>query len=159
MLVGGGASLLMMIAAGFMLQHVSQQRRITQRIESVRAGRVRTRKQGSGLRLSFAEILGVRNLRKGQSAQFINRIPDNVAKPLVHFQKLTVQVGDNDADSRLIEGRLGPDWHPFVRVQSKGSNGETTLIYANPSGHKMRMMVVLPAPLLPSRPTISFLST
>ena len=27
-------------------------------------------------------------------------------------------------------------------MQSKGSNGETTLIYANPSGHKMRMMVV-----------------
>ena len=44
--------------------------------------------------------------------------------------------------SRIIEDGLGPDWHAFVRVQSKGTNGETTLIYANPSGHKMRMMVV-----------------
>jgi hypothetical protein len=44
--------------------------------------------------------------------------------------------------SRVVEGSLGPDWHPFVRVHSKGGSGETTLIYANPSGHKMRMMVV-----------------
>jgi hypothetical protein len=44
--------------------------------------------------------------------------------------------------SRIVQDRLGPDWHSFVRVQSKGSNGETTLIYAKPSGHKMRMMIV-----------------
>ena len=70
MLVGGGASLLMMIAAGFMLQHVSQQRRITQRIESVRAGRVRTRKQGTGSLLpadflQFVSNLGLGILRTG----------------------------------------------------------------------------------------------
>ncbi|MGH9496752.1 MAG: hypothetical protein ACRD3B_17270 [Candidatus Sulfotelmatobacter sp.] len=51
--------------------------------------------------------------------------------------------GTDTADiSRIVEDRLGPDWHPFVRVHSKGSNGETTLIYAKPSGHTMRLMIV-----------------
>jgi hypothetical protein len=43
--------------------------------------------------------------------------------------------------SRVIENSLGEGWYPFVRVRS-GDNGETTLIYANPSGGKMRMMIV-----------------
>lgn len=43
--------------------------------------------------------------------------------------------------SSLLESSLGSDWHPFVRVHSK-SDGETTLIYTNPSGGKMRMMIV-----------------
>jgi hypothetical protein len=42
---------------------------------------------------------------------------------------------------RVVESSLGPDWYPFVRVRSKGDH-ETTLIYANPSGDKMRMMIV-----------------
>ena len=45
--------------------------------------------------------------------------------------------------TRVIESSLGPDWHPFVKVQSKGeTNGETTLIYASPAGGHMRMMIV-----------------
>jgi len=42
---------------------------------------------------------------------------------------------------RVVESSLGPGWYPFVRVRSKGDR-ETTLIYANPSGDKMRMMIV-----------------
>jgi hypothetical protein len=50
--------------------------------------------------------------------------------------------------SRLVESSLGPGWYPFVRVRSKNTgndgdgSGETTLIYANPSGGKLRMMIV-----------------
>jgi len=50
---------------------------------------------------------------------------------------------DPDEVRRVVENSLGPDWHPFVRVHSKGeTSGETTLIYANPSGGRMRMMIV-----------------
>ena len=70
MLVGGAASVLMTLAAAFMLQHVSQQRRITHRIESVRAGRVRTRQPGmDGMSprhfLKFVSGVGVGILRSG----------------------------------------------------------------------------------------------
>jgi hypothetical protein len=47
--------------------------------------------------------------------------------------------------TRVVENSLGPGWFPFVRVRSKGdggNTGETTLIYANPSGGKLRMMIV-----------------
>jgi len=54
--------------------------------------------------------------------------------------------GTDPADiSRVVESSLGPGWHPFVRVRSK-SDRETTLIYANPSSDKMRMMVVCVEP-------------
>lgn len=43
--------------------------------------------------------------------------------------------------SRVIESSLGPKWYPFVRVHST-SNGETTLIYTNPTEGRMRMMIV-----------------
>lgn len=39
----------------------------------------------------------------------------------------------------MVEDSLGEGWYPFVRVRSRD---ETTLIYANPSGGKMRMMIV-----------------
>jgi hypothetical protein len=42
---------------------------------------------------------------------------------------------------RIVEKSLGPEWYPFVRVRSK-NDSETTLIYANPSADKMRMMIV-----------------
>jgi hypothetical protein len=60
----------------------------------------------------------------------------------------------NDVEvSRVIESSLGPDWHPFVKVQSKAdSNGETTVIYASPTGGgRMRMMIVC---LEPSEATV-----
>jgi hypothetical protein len=55
--------------------------------------------------------------------------------------------GPTEADdvSRVVENSLGPGWYPFVRVRSKGvdgGDGETTLIYASPSGGKLRMMIV-----------------
>jgi hypothetical protein len=50
---------------------------------------------------------------------------------------------DAEDVTRVIETSLGPDWHPFVKVQSKGeTNGETTLIYASPAGGHMRLMIV-----------------
>ena len=50
---------------------------------------------------------------------------------------------DTDDFRRVIENSLGPDWHPFIRVESKReTQGETTLIYMNPSGGQMRMMIV-----------------
>jgi len=49
--------------------------------------------------------------------------------------------GDTEDVSRLIENSLGEGWYPFVRVRSK-ADSETTLIYTNPSGGKMRMMIV-----------------
>ena len=67
----------------------------------------------------------------------------------VHGFKLAVFEGfqsPNNADDlrRVVESSLGPGWYPFVRVHSKGNpQGETTLIYTNPSDSgKMRMMIV-----------------
>lgn len=58
---------------------------------------------------------------------------------------LAVFEGFDGADpqevSRVIENSLGEGWFPFVRVRSR-DDGETTLIYANPSGGRMRMMIV-----------------
>ena len=48
---------------------------------------------------------------------------------------------DTDEVRRVVENSLGDGWFPFVRVRSR-NDGETTLIYANPSGGKMRMMIV-----------------
>ena len=48
---------------------------------------------------------------------------------------------DMDEVCRVVESSLGEGWYPFVRVRSR-DDGETTLIYANPSGGKMRMMIV-----------------
>ena len=54
--------------------------------------------------------------------------------------------------SHVIESSLGSDWHPFVRVRSKGDiNGETTLIYASPAGGRLRMMIIS---LEPSEATV-----
>jgi hypothetical protein len=41
----------------------------------------------------------------------------------------------------VVENSLGPGWFPFVRVRSS-EDRETTLVYANPNGGKMRMLVV-----------------
>ena len=95
---------------------------------------------------------GVRHMRiplLGVALFFVR--PDGVhCRNLAVFENFQGPV-DSAEVSRLVEDRLGPDWHPFVRVHEKGSSGETTLIYANPSGHKMRMMVVS---LEPSEATI-----
>lgn len=56
--------------------------------------------------------------------------------------------------TRLVENSLGAGWHPFVRVRSR-DDGETTLIYTNPSGGKMRMMIVS---IEPSEATVVELS-
>lgn len=66
----------------------------------------------------------------------------------VHGLKLAVFEGfhapdDSEDVRRVVERSLGPEWHPFVRVRSKGKdNGEITLIYTSFSGNRMRMMIV-----------------
>jgi len=59
---------------------------------------------------------------------------------LAVFENLDVPIGVADL-SRVVEGSLGQDWHPFVRVRSR-DDGETTLIYTSPSENKLRMMIV-----------------
>ncbi|HKF00938.1 MAG TPA: hypothetical protein VKB49_01445 [Candidatus Sulfotelmatobacter sp.] len=50
---------------------------------------------------------------------------------------------DSEGFCRLIESSLGPGWSSFVRVRSKGeADGETTLIYVNPSAGSMHLMIV-----------------
>jgi hypothetical protein len=50
---------------------------------------------------------------------------------------------DSEEVSRVVEQSLGPGWYPIVRVLTKGqTDGETTLIYTNPNGNGMRMMIV-----------------
>jgi hypothetical protein len=51
---------------------------------------------------------------------------------------------DTSEVDRLVEGALGPAWHPFVRVRSRGGkgNGESTVIYMNPAEGSMKMLVV-----------------
>jgi len=66
----------------------------------------------------------------------------------VHGFKLALFEGlhspaDADDLRRTIESSLGPNWYPFVRVQSKAKGeGETTLIYTYPEGNRLRMMIV-----------------
>lgn len=86
-----------------------------------------------GVRHMHIPLLGV--------ALFFVR-PDGVhCRNLAVFENFQAPV-DSFEVGRLVEDRLGPDWHPFVRVRSRGDSGETTMIYANPAGHKMRMLVV-----------------
>jgi tight adherence protein C len=71
MLLGAGAaSLMTLIGAAMMLQRVSHDRKVTQRIESIRAGRVRTRQHGMDAMsprhfLQFVSGVGVGILRSG----------------------------------------------------------------------------------------------
>ena len=66
----------------------------------------------------------------------------------VHGLKMAVFEGfqpptNSDNLRHVIETSLGPDWHPFVRVRTKGeTNGGTTMIYMNPAGGQMRMLIV-----------------
>lgn len=66
----------------------------------------------------------------------------------VHSLKMAIFEGfhpptDSESLCHLIEASLGPDWHPFVRVRSKGeTNGETTMIYMSPTTGHMRMLIV-----------------
>ena len=77
-----------------------------------------------GMAMFFARPSGVRGLKMAIFEGFQSR-------------------GDSEGISHLIESSLGPDWYPFVRVRTKGKvDGETTLIYTNPSGNRMRMMIV-----------------
>ena len=52
---------------------------------------------------------------------------------------------DTEDVSRVVENSLGPGWYPFVRVRSRNvvkGDDEVTLIYASPTGGKLRMMIV-----------------
>jgi|SRR5579871_1600266 len=59
---------------------------------------------------------------------------------LAIFEGLRASADAGDL-SKLVERSLGDSWHPFVRVRSR-SDGDTTLIYANPLAGKMRMLIV-----------------
>ena len=52
---------------------------------------------------------------------------------------------DTEDASRIVEDALGHEWYPFVRVRSRNrvkGDEEATLIYASPTGGKLRMMIV-----------------
>ena len=52
---------------------------------------------------------------------------------------------DTEDVSRIVEDALGHEWYPFVRVRSRNrvkGDEEATLIYASPTGGKLRMMIV-----------------
>jgi len=85
LLVGGVASLMMMIAAVLLLRQVGHHRRIEQRIQSIRAGRVRSRQpggMGASPRhfLQFVSGVGVGILRSGMlSSQTIDELTHKLA--------------------------------------------------------------------------------
>ena len=62
-----------------------------------------------------------------------------------HVHLATWENVNNDLSLRDIEssmqGALGPDWHPFVRVDSRRDH-ECTVIYARAVGSEMRLMVI-----------------
>jgi tight adherence protein C len=76
---------MLMIGAALLLQHVGQQRRIAQRIESVRAGRVRSRRPNAMAMsprhfLQFVSGVGVSILRSGMlSSQTIDELTHKLA--------------------------------------------------------------------------------
>jgi hypothetical protein len=61
---------------------------------------------------------------------------------LATFEGFHVSPAQADDDVRqVIEGSLGEGWHLFVRTHSR-ENGENTLIYANLSEGKFKMLIV-----------------
>jgi hypothetical protein len=62
-----------------------------------------------------------------------------------HVHLATWENVNNDLSLHDIEssmqGALGPDWHPFVRVDSRRDH-ECTVIYARAVGSEMRLMVI-----------------
>lgn len=67
--------------------------------------------------------------------------PEGVSRlKLAVFENFNARTDPEDV-KRLVERSLGSDWVPVVRVRSKADT-ETTLIYTNPSGGKLRMMIV-----------------
>ena len=63
---------------------------------------------------------------------------------LAVFENFGGSTGMDDV-SRVVEDALGHEWYPFVRVHSRNAvkgDDEATLIYASPSGGKLRMMIV-----------------
>ncbi|HEY3927186.1 MAG TPA: hypothetical protein VGL89_02320 [Candidatus Koribacter sp.] len=59
---------------------------------------------------------------------------------LATFEDLDTRLSLHDLESSM-QGALGPQWHPFVRVDSKKDH-ECTLIYARAVGSEMRLMVI-----------------
>ena len=82
LLLGGGASLFMMVCGLLMLRAVSHQKRIDQRIASVRAGQVRGRQPTLKARrvLQFVSGVGAGILRSGMlSSQAIHELTHKLA--------------------------------------------------------------------------------
>lgn len=97
-----------------------------------------------GLVHSFETAYGVHHMRIPLLgvALFVARPAGAHGLRLALFENFQAPV-DSDDVRRVVESSLGPGWYPFVRVRSKGeTDGETTLIYTNPNGTTMRMMIV-----------------
>ena len=59
---------------------------------------------------------------------------------LATFEDVHTQLSVRELESSM-QGALGPEWHPFVRVDSRRDH-ESTLIYAKAAGSEMRLMVI-----------------
>lgn len=59
---------------------------------------------------------------------------------LATFEDVHTQLSLGDLEHSM-NGALGSDWHPFVKVDSRKSH-ESTLIYARTVGGDMRLMVI-----------------
>jgi hypothetical protein len=59
---------------------------------------------------------------------------------LATFENVHTQLSLADLE-RSVQGTLGAEWHPFVKVESKPDH-ENTLIYARAVNGQMRLMVV-----------------
>jgi hypothetical protein len=59
---------------------------------------------------------------------------------LATWENLHTDLSLHDMESSM-QGALGPEWHPFVRVDSRRDH-ECTLIYARAVGSEMRLMVI-----------------
>ena len=97
-----------------------------------------------GLVHSFETTYGVHHMHIPLLgvALFIARPAGTHGLKLAVFEGFQTPADVNDI-ARVVESSLGPGWYPFVRVRSKGERqGETTLIYTNPDGARMRMMIV-----------------
>ena len=67
--------------------------------------RTLTAEHGVSVCLRLRKIVGVGNLTQRQSLQVVTGITENLAKPLVCFDELAIQVRDDDAHGGLVEGR------------------------------------------------------
>ncbi len=57
------------------------------------------------------------------------------------FEDLRVPAKDTASLQDTVRQALGPGWSPFVETRSN-ETGESTVIYARPNSHKLKMLIV-----------------